>query len=215
MKIIYRITDADNRKQRPDWFSKEKCLANCIKEFPLKDNNWTIIADSIGDTTKKFIENLVDSSVELIMLDVNSNSKAFNFLLDKVKEVKEEFVYIVEDDYIHYKNSQCAIRDAFSLNCDYCTLYDHPQNKVINKINKDWVQIRTTTATFAAKTDKFKNDMYIFKKLYSKYSNYDFYIFSRLVDSNGRILLAPVKGLSTHCLNGYLSKNINWEKYVK
>jgi len=213
MEIIYRITDADNRKQRPDWFNKEKCLANCIKEFPLKDNNWIIIADSISKETEKFIENLIDDSVNLIKINAGSNAKAFNVLLDTILELPDEGqVYMVEDDYMHLPGSQEALREAFSLNCDYCTLYDHPQNKVIEKINKDWVKIKTTTATFAVKIDKFKEDIDIFRKLCTKYSNYDFYIFNRLVETKGRILIAPVNGLSTHCLNGYLSKNINWER---
>lgn len=220
MKIIYRISDADNKKKRPSWFSKEKCLVNCIKEFPLNDNEWTIIADSIGKETKMFIENLVDSSVELIMLDVNSNSKAFNFLLDKILKIEakskislsieDEIVYVVEDDYMHLNGSQEAIREAFSLNCDYCTLYDHPDNKVISEVNKDWVKIETTTATFAANVKKIKEDINIFRQL-SKRSTYDFWIWKKLT-TTGRMLFAPKKGFSTHCLNGYLSKGIDWKK---
>lgn len=31
MKVIYRISDSNNNKNRPSFFSKEKCFINFIK----------------------------------------------------------------------------------------------------------------------------------------------------------------------------------------
>ena len=45
MKIIYRISDSKNNKDRPHYFSKQKCFLNFVKVFSGYDIY--VIADNI------------------------------------------------------------------------------------------------------------------------------------------------------------------------
>ena len=60
MKIIYRISDHNNNKRRPYFFTKEKCFINFIKVF--KGYDIYVVGDNISDKTFEFINKYVESS---------------------------------------------------------------------------------------------------------------------------------------------------------
>ena len=54
MKIIYRISDAGYKKEKPDYIDNEKCLKNAVEVF--KDADWNIISDNCSVETCNMIE---------------------------------------------------------------------------------------------------------------------------------------------------------------
>ena len=55
--VFYRICDVGYPKQKPDYITKENCLKNAIRSFPLDKVNWHIIADNICNDTYQMILN--------------------------------------------------------------------------------------------------------------------------------------------------------------
>ena len=65
MRIIYRISDAGYKKEKPDYINNENCLKNATEIF--KDASWLVIADNVSEPTKKMIRNILKRIVMLNM----------------------------------------------------------------------------------------------------------------------------------------------------
>ena len=111
MKIIYRISDAGYKKEKPEYIDNEKCLANATKVF--KDADWLVIADNCSDETLSMIKKY-QSNIETV--SVGHGAGTFNLALDKALELdNDEVVYFIENDYLHKHDSIKILQEGFSL----------------------------------------------------------------------------------------------------
>jgi hypothetical protein len=128
----------------------------------------------------------------------------------------EDFVYLLEDDYIHRPGSKNALLEALEI-ADYVTLYDHPDKYKLdgqggNELNykslqktriyltksSHWRETNSTTMTFAARVKTLREDYQIWKKycpLEQKIPS-DFFAFLTLTQNDFLMLLKlfPRKG---------------------
>ena len=121
--IFYRISDGGYDKVKPPYVNNENCLSNFVKHF---GNNINIIADNVSDKTLNMIQQYVD--VENIQeVSVRNGAGTFTLAFERALDYDDDtIVYFVENDYIHKDNSLNVLLEGFELNCDYLTLYDHP-----------------------------------------------------------------------------------------
>lgn len=233
--VFYRISDNGYKnKVKLECATKINCLRNALEVF--KGVKMVIFVDSLIEDTDKEIHNLCDNldNVEIRYIQCRSNPKSFRCAYEEALKLNDDdFVYFLEDDYLHLDNSEELIREFAERNyTDYVTLYDHPdkyeegcvevnpfckelgeKTVVFRTSNHHWKLTNSTTMTFGAFADILKRDKDVFWKHTDGDSSNDFKIFIELLKS-GKLLSSPIPSLSTHCEKKYLAPFINWEKCV-
>ena len=236
MKVYYRISDGGYAKVKPSYVNNENCLRNFIKHF--NGNDITIIADNVSDATLDMIRKYV-ANESIIQCSVGNGAGTFTLALEDALTLPDDtLVYFVENDYIHRTGADKALKEAFMLNVEYVTLYDHPdkympRNLGGNKLCKDgseetrvfltnschWKITNSTTMTFAALVGTLKDDEDIIRKFTNGYHPetgqkqghpYDFSMFIEL-NKKGKALISPLPGYSTHGESRWLTNFTDWE----
>ena len=198
MKInyLYRISDAGNPKVKLPIATKMYCLTNFIQEF--KDNIY-IFADNCKVDTVDEIKRLGITIIEISL----GNSASWRFVVDYAIDNfnSDEFVYLIEDDYIHLPGALIALKEGLRI-ADYVTLYDHPDKyidyrnggpnpyishggeltRVLLTDNFHWKQTNSTTMTFATKVSILKEDKIIWWKYTDGKIPRDFIAFRKLTN---------------------------------
>lgn len=226
MKIFYRISDGSYKKERFQHATKQHCIQNFLSHFPKEEV--TIYADNVRDETLEWISEL---GCETIRTNGGSSAAGFRIVLDAALELPDnEYVYFVEDDYLHLPNSRTVLLEGLERS-HYVSLYDHKDKyipahsggnpyieddaaevtKVFLTNSSHWKLTNSTTMTFAAKVSVLKEDAPIWKKYISGTHPHDFHCFLELRE-NGRTLATPIPGYSTHCEPMWAAPLIEWEK---
>jgi hypothetical protein len=225
MKIYYRISDKGRRHGKPDFINPKICLENFCQHFD--PTLITIIADNCEDDTIKMIETYVKP--ENIHKTSLGNSGAFLYAVEMAIEENQDdtTVYLVEDDYLHIKDSFKVLNEGFKYG-DYVSLYDHPDKymderspnphvinggeytKVFLTESSHWKYTNSTTMTFATKVNTLKADLKIIKTYCRQNIPDDFKMFCELL-SIGRKLVTPIPGRSTHGQLPWFSPLIDWK----
>ena len=231
MTIIYRISDAGYKKEKPDYINNENCLKNATEVF--KDASWLVIADNVSEPTKKMIRKYIEEDSDVEYVSVGHGAGTFNLALDEALQYDDdEIVYFIENDYIHKPNSQKIIEEGFNLGASFISLYDHPDKylspnrggnpyceggaedtRVYLTDNCHWKITNSTTMTFAAKVSTLKRIERILRKHTDTTHPNDFSMFLELRENN-ELLITPITGYSTHGETAWLSPLTNWKDYV-
>ena len=231
MTIIYRISDAGYKKEKPDYINNENCLKNATEVF--KNASFLVIADNVSEPTKKMIRKYIEEDSDVEYVSVGHGAGTFNLALDEALTLDDdEIVYFIENDYIHKPNSQKILEEGFELGAPFVTLYDHPDKyldpskggnpycqggaedtRVYLSDSIHWKITNSTTMTFAAKVSTLKQTESILRKHTTGTYPNDFHIFLDLRQNN-QLLITPLPGYSTHGETAWLSPLTNWEDYV-
>ena len=214
--IFYRISDKGYAKEKPDYINNENCLKNALSAFPCKFVSWKIIADDISCATNSLINDL-GLSGSCVPVRIGNGAGTFRIALQHACDLPaEDIVYMLENDYIHQPESLAALREAFTLPVDYVTLYDHPdkymlpdqggnllclnggEETTVFKRSRCWWRLtNSTTMTFAARAQTFRQDADLMRDFISEAHPNDFQMFLAL-RKVGRKLASPIPSMSTH-----------------
>jgi hypothetical protein len=213
-------------KQRPDWFSRERCFNNLIKTVEGRDDiELHIMFDGIPD--KDHFINKHDYLINKYKGGTDGHS-----FLNVVNHIEglpledDDIIYFLEDDYLHQEGWVDIMLEAFTMmNPEYDTLYDHRdkyenpgyqklQSKVIATTSVHWRTTPSTTNTYACKVRTFKKHLDIHKEYCDLEKGYtrDHDKFLRLWNE-GSNLVSSIPGFSTHVETIFLSPVVNWENY--
>ena len=224
MKILYRISDGSYKKERFQHATKQHCIENFLSQFPKEEV--IIYADNVRDETLEWITAL---GCETLRTNGGSSAAGFRIVLDAALELSDdEYVYFVEDDYLHLPNSRAVLLEGLERS-HYVSLYDHKDKyipahsggnpyidddaaevtKVFLTKSSHWKLTNSTTMTFATKVSVLKEDAPIWKKYTSGTYPHDFHCFLELRE-NGRTLATPIPGYSTHCEPMWATPLIDW-----
>jgi hypothetical protein len=163
LTCLYRISDASNpEKMKVNGIDKLDCLKNFIQEF--SQSEILVFADNCSIDTLEKLNSL--NGIRIIITPGLGNSKSFRFILEWAfaNLSKNDFVYLIEDDYYHLPNSYLKLKEGLGL-ADYITLYDHPDKytfglnpyndefgeptRILIRDNSYWKITNSTTMTFA------------------------------------------------------------------
>jgi len=228
MKIIYRISDAGYKKEKPEYIDNEKCLANATKVF--KDAEWSIIADNVSIETSGMIEKY-KSKDHIRYASEGNGAATFNLALDEALTYNDDdIVYFIENDYLHKPNSKKILEEGIKLGAAFVALYDHPDKyldpskggnpycegaaedtRVYLTNSCHWKITNSTTMTFAAKVSTLKRVEPILRKHTSTTHPNDFHMFLELREQ-GELLITPLPGYATHGETKWLSPLTDWSK---
>ena len=226
MKIYYRISDKGRRIGKPIFINIENCLRNFCEHFDPIDI--TIIADNCEDVTIEMIKKHIH--VDNIKRTSLGNSGAFLFAAKQAIEgnTDDTIVYLVEDDYLHLKDSEQLLNEGFVYG-DYVSLYDHPdkyldggkpnpyvfgggeETKVLLTKSTHWNYTNSTTMTFATNVNTLRKDMEVLTQYCQNNIPDDFRMFCDLLRS-GRKLVTSIPGRSTHGQLPWFCPLIEWDK---
>ena len=226
MKIIYRISDAGYKKEKPDYINNENCLKNATEVF--KDAGWSIIADNVSSETNDMIQKY-KSRDHIDYVEVGHGAGTFNLALDEALMYGDnEIIYFIENDYLHKPESQKILEEGFKLGASFVALYDHPDKylppenggnpyckggaedtRVYLTDSCHWKITNSTTMTFAAKVSTLKKTESILRKWTNGKHPNDFQMFLEL-RKNNHLLITPIPGYSTHGETTWLSPLTNW-----
>jgi hypothetical protein len=228
MKIIYRISDAGYKKEKPDYINNENCLKNAVKVF--NNTDWSIIADNISSETSDMIQKYKPQD-HIYYVSVGHGSGTFNLALDEaLQSPDDEIIYFIENDYIHKFESQKILEEGFELGASFVALYDHPDKylspskggnpyceggaedtRVYLTKSTHWKVTNSTTMTFAAKVSTLKRIEPILRKYTQGSYPEDFKMFLELREQ-GELLITPIPGYATHGETAWLSPLTDWSQ---
>ena len=236
MRIIFRTSSHKHKKKKLK-ISPLECLKNLKKIF--KNTPITVVGDGLSISQIKSYKKIIGEK-NFIEINLRNNSKSLKYCIDLVlgfqnstnfKKIfsENELIYFVENDYLHTTGSKKNLIDAFNLNVQYVSLYDHPDyydnlkklidfrqaldnptKKVLLGRYRHWVTTASTTCTFAVKKKTLMEDYEYFKKMCKRDIPRDHKIFTQLTNK-GRLLIIPVPSLATHIETNYLAPLINWK----
>ena len=195
MKIIYRISDAGYKKEKPDYINNENCLANAVKVFgnPDDSRDFIVIADNVSEETYLMICKYVNSH-QIFKVSVGHGAGTFNLALNKALELDDnEIIYFIENDYIHKLDSQKIMEDT----------------RVYLSDSVHWKITNSTTMTFAAKVSTLKKYEDTLRNFTKETHPNDFQMFLHLREEGG-LLLTPLPGYATHGESAWLSPLTDW-----
>ncbi len=227
---------AVSRAKRPDFFNFGDCLMSLMNSInkPLAHCNlrFTLVYDGteeqfLDDPTCKELKNLsFDFNLKFIEggNHLKGPRECVSFIREDQRNKKCDLIYILENDYLHSPDWIEKVVEIYSsnVNFDYLSLYDHPDkysnhpqffesySKLKSKLfvtkTSHWRTSPSTCGSYLVKRKIFFQDYFLIKYLPDKYVSP-----IRALLRN-RVLLTPIPGLSTHCIEGLLSPTIDWEK---
>ena len=227
MRIIYRISDAGYKKEKPDYIGNESCLANATKVF--KNADWSVIADNVSEPTENMIRKYVTED-SINWVSVGHGAGTFNLALDEALTYgDDEIIYFIENDYLHKPESPKVMEEGFELGASFVALYDHPDKyldpskggnpychggaedtRVYLTDSCHWKITNSTTMTFAAKVSTLKQYEDTLRSFTNGTHPNDFQMFLHLRDQGG-LLITPIPGYATHGETAWLSPLTDWK----
>lgn len=213
-------------KERPSWFSRERCFESLYREFKTWYCQTTFTALFDGEIGKDHFLN--KKEVNRATLKSGSGSKSFIDSVDYIltqNHNEEDIIYLVEDDYLHIYGWRDVLLSAFKLPITqmvYATLYDHPDKydrTMYNGLSADifvgghchWRTTPSTTDTFACKFSTLKKH----RDLYVPYSKLPYSLDhhrSLNLWNNGACFISSIPGYSTHIGSEVMSPLIDWKE---
>jgi len=215
-------------RTRPSWFNNIKVFENFKNTLNPDLINYTIVYDEFyGSIDKTFLAK--ENNVEIIKC--GSETDSFLQTLDIIKSRNfddKQIIYLLEDDYLHRPGWCEVMLEGFEINSHYLTLYDFDLFiakgylcEIFTTPSSHWRAVPVTTNTFACKYKTLIEDLEIhqnysingvkeqegfhFSKDYNKFWE---------LQKQGKYLISPMPGWSTHCDANHISPIIDWKKVV-
>tara|TARA_Y100000385_G_scaffold79794_1_gene81318 strand:+ start:1070 stop:1768 length:699 start_codon:yes stop_codon:yes gene_type:complete len=230
IKVYYRLSNqnAGRSKIKLPHATKQHCLENCIKEFGL--DNITVIGDKLNQETLDYLNSL---GIRLVQVNNGTGSDTFRDALNlALKENSDQdFIYLLEDDFLHKPNSKNLLIEGLSTYNSYVTLYDHPDKylskeqggnpfveqggevtRVVMSANSHWKITNSTVMSFVASVSRLKQDKDLLYKYSSNSITDSFKFFQELSQTKGVACISPLPGVSTHVETAWLTPLTNWSK---
>lgn len=232
LRVIYRISDGGYPK--PKIADKRTCLRNFLDVMALPAENIQVVADNCGAETLAMIaaeERRRYGARGVVRVHETSLGNGHSWIFARNLAMEwpdEDVVYLIEDDYLHRPGSAAVMLEGLER-ADYVSLYDHADKymdfrnggnplvshggeltRLIRTKSCHWKFTQGTTMTFAVRVGTLRADSAVFDRFADRRHPDDYRIFVNLI-LQGRTVLTPVPGLSTHGEPGYLAPGVDWQ----
>jgi len=216
----YNVTGTDN-KCRPNWFDYEICFINLLNTIDGKDIDLHVIMD--GKIEDNWIKKYKDKYTAHEIIGGNMRDagwQMFKISLELNRIADNDLLYFLENDYLHVDGWDKHVLDLYQgfEGLNYVTLYDH-LDKYFNPIYDNLVSKLFVSNTYHWRTTpstcgSFIIPKYLWKEDCSFHTSLegDHNKWIAIGEEKGRFILSAVPGLSTHCMEGFLSPTIDWKK---
>ena len=217
----YNISGNDF-KGRPNGFDYKKCFINLLNTIKNTDVKLHVVFD--GNIKSNFIYKYKDKFILHEIKAGNDQSSFFQTweIAKNIQMEKNDLVYFLENDYLHVNGWVQKITELFSTYklLHYVSLYDHNDKyflpiyeDLVSKIfvteNHHWRTTPSTCGSFIITRELLELDYDINTTIMGDHNK-----FLQLAEERNRMVITPIPGLSTHCMEGLMSPTINWESHV-
>jgi hypothetical protein len=226
---LYRVSDASYVKPKLPHADKLACLDNFLAEFGSADT--LVFADKCKPETLAGVRERAPTTVEITAGSSAASWRAVaRYALENLAPA--DFVYFVEDDYLHRPGAGRVLREGLEI-ADYVTLYDHPDKylaperggnpavreggestRVLHTASSHWKLTNSTTMTFATRVSTLRADKRVWWWFSRGVHPWDYHAFRHLtrrkLAGRRRRLVSPIPGYSTHAEIAWLAPLIDW-----
>ena len=215
----YNVSGTDNRS-RPKWFNFEKCFVNLLKTIQNKNVELHVVFD--GDINSNFIGKYQDKFTTHLIKAGNDQLSFFQTweIAKSISMEQTDLVYFIENDYLHHQGWDKKVTELFETYklLHYVSLYDHNDkyflpmyedlvSKIFTTETHHWRTTPSTCGSFIITKQLFDLDYDIHTSIVGDHNK-----FLQLAEERNRMVITPIPGLSTHCMEGLMSPTIKWDK---
>lgn len=215
----YNISGNDN-KGRPLNFDFEKCFVNLLSTIEGKNVDLHLIMD--GDIESNFVGKYKDKFITHQIKAGEDQSSFFQTwsIAQNIDTDKDDLYYFLENDYLHVNGWVDKVIELFKTYKlpHYVSLYDHNDkyfhpmyenlvSKIFTTETHHWRTTPSTCGSFIVNKEVFNEDFITHTTISGDHNK-----FLYLNQEKNRIVITPIPGLSTHCMEGLMSPTINWSQ---
>jgi hypothetical protein len=235
--FIYRTHSGENKKGRPPWYSKDRCLASffealCVMHEP--PASVLLICDSPElpagcDALVKLYDQLSPRVEHSPMIGLpGTHMRAVAILQERSGA---DHFYLSEDDYLYRSSAFSQLEEAVAdlPGADYLTLYDHPdryrrnddrltvsRRPIVVTASAHWRLVESTCMTFGGRIEALSADAEVHRHHVDKLPNTNDRRLWRALQSPRRLrarrrLYGVVPSQASHQEVGMLAPNVDWE----
>ena len=218
--IFYRQYNISGKSLpgRPSWFDYEKCFTNLLKTISNKNVELHVVMD--GDSNTNFISKY-KNQYTLHQIKAGGDQSSFFQAWHIAKGCNledDDLIYFLENDYMHMPNWVDKTIELFSSYKlpHYVSLYDNKDkyllaqyddllSKILITDTHHWRTTASACGSFIVNKELFDLDFDINTTVAGDHNK-----FMLLNEKRNRMVISPMPGLSTHCVDPLLSPTIDW-----
>ncbi|NQX10924.1 hypothetical protein HQQ80_04730 [Microbacteriaceae bacterium VKM Ac-2855] len=166
LHVVLRLTPSENRKNRPDWYSKETCLRSLLTAIDTARARGVNVAFSVvvdvssGRRLDPRVSRLLSRADGIQPIVGGTAAKSWRpvvrLVRDHVSFADDDLLYFIEDDYLHQPE---ALVDLVEGTADYRLLYVPEDAYYATGDEHDgWASVDTSTSSFALTGAAFRED---------------------------------------------------------
>ena len=175
-----------------------------------------------GDINSNFIGKYQDKFTTHLIKAGNDQLSFFQTweIAKSISMEQTDLVYFIENDYLHLQGWDQKVTELFETYklLHYVSLYDHNDkyflpmyedlvSKIFTTETHHWRTTPSTCGSFIITKQLFDLDYDINTSIVGDHNK-----FLQLAEERNRMVITPIPGLSTHCMEGLMSPTIKWDK---
>jgi hypothetical protein len=191
-----------------------------VKDYPKQNVELHVVFD--GDINSNFIGKYQDKFTTHLIKAGNDQLSFFQTweIAKSISMEQTDLVYFIENDYLHLQGWDQKVTELFETYklLHYVSLYDHNDkyflpmyedlvSKIFTTETHHWRTTPSTCGSFIITKQLFDLDYDINTSIVGDHNK-----FLQLAEERNRMVITPIPGLSTHCMEGLMSPTIKWDK---
>lgn len=227
MKVYFRTCEKDlpitfPRLEMGEKITKTDILKKCwlsLQDSVSDEDELIVIYDEISSLTLSFLNDTANSLIRFYKVPKHKwnehlhTIKLFSILEQEMKNYNDsDWIYIVEDDYLHSENALNIMRDAQKYWGGFMVPYELPSyyiediySKILIGETCHWRTVHKGTMTTCARVLTIKENMEIFKKMAPRSNDT---MFETIYKDTPCI--CPLPGVASHLAKGQMTPIVDW-----
>ncbi len=236
LHVVYRSSGGANRKNRPDFFDKDLCLASflrAVREAGAPVAPVFLNDGPLPEARVRWMAAAGEVVAETGLGNGGSYRRAVDLALDRARG-EDDLAYLSEDDYLFLPEAFSGLLGAAASlpEADYLSLYDHPDRyrrtddadrgraRVYAAGDRHWRSAESTCLSFAVRPAALSEDAPLHRRAARAEIPDDRGLWRRLQGLGGRrllragrtrrLLVTPLPALATHLEREHLAPMVDW-----
>ncbi|MCW2616114.1 MAG: hypothetical protein JWN08_3108 [Frankiales bacterium] len=166
LHVVYRSYGGENRKGRPDWYSKVLALTSLVRAVEAVDGDVEVLFVNDGPVPEERLSLMHRAGHEVLRIDKGSNRGSLRWALRLAERrgwPPDDLVLLLEDDYLLVPTALQEVVQAARrwTAVDYFAVYGQPstarpttygqQGPDSSASGQSWVPFDSTTSSFAVR----------------------------------------------------------------